>query len=92
MTQYQVHHTADELPVCACSRQPKHYLDTRRSSAGGGHFLECSPCDRRTPKRPSFPLASADWVRMVDQPAHANATGGAAVSITRARERVTTRR
>lgn len=94
MTQSQVRHPAGELPSCtvACGREPKHYEDKRAARAGGGHFLECSPCDRRTPKRETLALATADWVRMVDQPALATTAGQCAVSITSARERAHNRR
>lgn len=64
-TQHQVKHTAGELPACSCGLAPRHYHDTRRTSAGGGEFLECSPCDRRTRRHADLALAIAEFHRLV---------------------------
>jgi hypothetical protein len=67
ITQRQVTHAAGELPSCApqCGRQPKHYEDRRAAHVNGGHFLECSYCNRSTPRFPTFTLACADWCRQL---------------------------
>jgi hypothetical protein len=49
---------AGELTPCpGCKRQPKHYHDGR----GNRHFLECSPCQNRTPAYSTFNEAVAAW-------------------------------
>lgn len=93
MTQRQVSHPAEELPSCVpeCGRVPKHYLDAiRKLSAGGGHQLECSFCDRRTTKHATFDGALTEWKRMTGLEPKVIGPSGA-VPITRARERATTR-
>lgn len=65
ITQSQVKHAPGELPNCACGKQPRHILDSRRAIAGGGHFLECSPCDRRTRRHADLVLAIAEFHRLV---------------------------
>ena len=50
-----------ELTPCPgqrCGRQPKHWIDCR---GGGQHLLECSPCQNRTPKFPTFQEAVEAW-------------------------------
>jgi hypothetical protein len=64
-TQHQVKHAPGELPTCSCGNGPRHYSDTRRQSAGGGEFLECAPCDRRTRRHADLALAIAEFHRLV---------------------------
>jgi hypothetical protein len=69
MTQHQVTHAANELlPACLCGRTPKHFEDRRAARSGGGHCLECHPCDRKTAKHPSFEAALQEWCRLVGVP------------------------
>jgi hypothetical protein len=63
-TQYQVKHAAGELPACPCGHSPKHIHDRRAAHSNGGHFLECCPCDRRTPRSASLAGAVDDWCRI----------------------------
>lgn len=44
-------------PGQGCGRQPKHWQDGR----GDRHFLECSPCQNRTPPFATFNEAVAAW-------------------------------
>lgn len=46
-----------ELSPCRCGKQPKHYEE----KFGALHFLECSPCQTRTPKFPAFQEAVHAW-------------------------------
>ena len=58
MTQRQITHHATRLPACpTCAQLPKHYIDDRAARCGGGHFLECVPCDRRTPRQTTLERA-----------------------------------
>lgn len=61
MTQRQVDHPSP-LPPCKAGHAPRHFVDARRESAGGGHFIEC-PCGR-TQKHASYPAALREWVRI----------------------------
>lgn len=87
MTQRQLQHAPGDLPICsACSDlrhnrlvHPRHFVDLRAARAGGGHFLECSRCDRRTAKYPDLGSALRDWHRLAPPPAAA--TEGAVRSI-----------
>lgn len=64
MTQRQVTHPAGVLPRCRCNGVPRHYRDARRASAGGGEFLECAPCDVRTPRFATLDLAMLEFHRL----------------------------
>jgi hypothetical protein len=70
MTQRQITHPAGVMPPCAspCARSPKNFHDSRAPHAGGGHAIECSSCDRRTPKAPTFEAALQEWCRLVGAP------------------------
>jgi hypothetical protein len=72
MTQRQITHPPRTLPPCTCHRDPKHYVDQRGAFVGGGDFLECSPCDRRTSRCASLELATAEWCRLTGRPAPAD--------------------
>lgn len=85
MTQRQVTHPAGTLPRCTCDALPMHYHDGRRTSANGGHFLECAPCDLRTRRFHSLDAAILDFHRLIgtapramrpDANVHAIARGG----------------
>lgn len=65
MTQRQVRHARGELPACSCGRQPHHFHDSRAPRAGGGEFLECSPCEQRSAKHPTLDAATRDFCRRV---------------------------
>jgi hypothetical protein len=65
MTQRQVTHPAGVLPRCRCNAEPKHFHDARRASAGGGDFLECPPCDVRTPRFASLDEAILEFHHLV---------------------------
>lgn len=67
MTQRQISHAAGEIPPCgkSAAHTPKHYQDFRAPHAGGGHAIECSACDLRTPKSASFDFALQEWCRLI---------------------------
>jgi hypothetical protein len=65
MTQHQITHAPGEIPACACGKAPKHFEDRRAARSGGGHCLECHPCDRKTAKHPSFEAALQEWCRLI---------------------------
>jgi len=65
--QRQITHTSSELPRCTCGRSPRHFIDQRAAHANGGHFLECSSCDRRTARCPDLNHAITDWRRITGQ-------------------------
>ena len=62
--QTQIMHPPMSLAPCTCSLQPKHYHDSRALHAGGGDFLECAPCDRRTSRHADVFLAEQEWCRI----------------------------
>ncbi len=47
-------------PCQGCGNQPRHWLETTH---GGQHFIECSPCNTRTPKFYTFQEAVESWER-----------------------------
>jgi hypothetical protein len=47
-------------PCQGCGRQPRHWYE---ATQGGQHFLECSPCNTRTPKFSTFQGAVESWER-----------------------------
>lgn len=61
MTQCHVTHTRS-LPTCRQRHPARHIHDRRRTSAGGGHFVECA-CSR-TRRHSDFDEALAEWKRM----------------------------
>lgn len=62
MTQRQIPHPLGTFAGCPrCFAQPRHTFDCRAPHAGGGHMLECCPCDNRTAKHPTLEKADADW-------------------------------
>lgn len=71
MTQRQISHAPGQIPRCPapCQRDPKHIHDKRMASAGGGHFIECCACDRRTSKSENFEAALQEWCRITNRKA-----------------------
>lgn len=67
MTQRQVRHPDGFLPGCPapCGHAPRHIEDLRGMRCGGGHFIECCRCDRRTAKYANPNDALRDWYRLV---------------------------
>ena len=67
MTQHQISHQGVRLPPCPppCHRQPKHFEDRRGMRSGGGHFFECSACDRRTTRQTTAEAVLQEWCRLV---------------------------
>lgn len=61
MTQRQIDHDRP-LPRCGAGHGPRHIHDARRTSAGGGHFIECR-CGA-TQKHGEFDAALREWKRM----------------------------
>lgn len=64
MTQRQITSfvATGQVPPCArCKHYPKHFLDGRRSQAGGGHFIECPPCGFSTDRHAAPERAIAEW-------------------------------
>jgi hypothetical protein len=47
-------------PCQGCGKQPRHWHEAIQ---GGQHFLECSPCNTRTPKFSTFQAAVESWER-----------------------------
>lgn len=61
MTQRQIDHETP-LPACRQGHAPRHILDCRRPSAGGGHMVECRCCS--TTKHATFEEALQEWKRI----------------------------
>lgn len=71
MTQHQVrtYVATGEVPACRrCEKLPRHFVDLRKPSAGGGHFFECCGGETRTARHPTPELANRDWHKRNDIP------------------------
>jgi hypothetical protein len=64
MIQRQITHGINFLARCSCGREPRHFEDLRSIARGGGHLLECCPCDRRTARFATLDGANHEFARL----------------------------